>query len=444
MSHKRKKPPLELITAEVTHLNHEGRGIAHINGKTTFLFGALPGETVEFQYIHCHKQFDEGTVRAVLKPSHDRVTPKCAHFGICGGCALQHMSSGAQRAHKETILLEHFQHQANIQPEEILSPLIGDDWGYRRRARVSVRFVAKKNKVLVGFRERQSSFVADILQCETLHPSIGYRIHAFSELLMQLETKEKIAQLEIAIGDNTSAFIVRNLIPLSEADSEKIIAFTKTHNLRCYLQPGNEDSIYPLYPKDPEPLYYDIPSEKLRLYFQPSQFTQINQTINLQMIERAIQLLDLQKTDRVLDLFCGIGNFSLPIAKYVKEVIGVEGSEKAIEQAKINAEKNQINNTQFFTHDLTQPCEDTAWGKYHYDKILLDPARVGAKEVLENIPLWRPKRIVYVSCNPITLARDTKILLEQGYQLKKAGIMDMFPHTEHVEAIAVFICLPGR
>ncbi|MDP1573458.1 MAG: 23S rRNA (uracil(1939)-C(5))-methyltransferase RlmD [Coxiellaceae bacterium] len=435
---RRKKVPAEIAIADITHLSHEGRGIAHLSGKATFLFGGLPGENVHFRYTECKKQYDEGMVTAVANASPDRVTPKCQHFGVCGGCALQHLSPSAQRTHKENVLLEHFQHQANITPAEVLLPLQGDEWGYRRRARLSVRYVIKKDRVLVGFRERQSGFVADIQQCETLHPSIGYKLSAFSDVIMQMDAKRDIAQLEISIGDNASVFIVRHLAPLPPDDLDRLITFARVHELHCYLQPGNEDTIHPLYPENPDALYYEIPAENLRLYFQPSQFTQINQKINLQMIARAIDLLDCQKTDRVLDLFCGMGNFSLPIAKHVKEVLGVEGSEKAILQAKSNAEKNNIVNAQFFTHDLTKDCVDTAWGNLTFDKVLLDPARAGAKEILSNMTRWNPSRIVYVSCNPITLARDTKELLLLGYRLEKAGVMDMFPHTEHVEAIALF------
>jgi len=436
---RHKRIPTDSVTTQITHLNHEGRGVAHINGKATFLFGGLKGETVTFNYSDIHRQYDEGNVIEVLEKSEDRVTPLCQHFGVCGGCSLQHMHSNAQRAHKQSVLLEHFQHQANVQPKIMLEPLSGNPWEYRRRARLSVRYVPKKNAVLVGFRERSSRYVAHIIQCEILHPSVGKKIKALGELLMQCEMKSHIAQLEISVGDNATAVIVRNLVELPQTDLEKLIVFARDNHLQFYLQPKAPDSIYPLYPKNPEPLFYAIPNHKIKMHFQPTQFTQINQEINLQMIDRAIALLDLQKTDRVLDLFCGIGNFSLPLAKQCAEVIGVEGSKTAIEQAYINAADNHIQNTQFYTHDLSADLTPAAWSQQPFDKVLLDPPRAGAAELMPYFSTWKPHRIVYISCNPITLARDTKDLLELGYTLEKAGVMDMFPHTDHIEAIALFV-----
>ena len=435
----RKKIPTESVLTQISTLSHEGRGIAHLNGKTTFIFNALPGETVEFWYNALHRQFDEGIATTIVdNPSPNRVTPPCAHFGICGGCSLQHLSPTAQRAHKEKILLEHFQHQAQCHPLEILPPLIGHTLSYRRKARLSVRFVPKKNAVLVGFRERGSSFVAQIQQCEILHPSIGKKINALSELLMMCEKKSDIPQLEIAIGDTISAVIIRHLSELPQPDLEKLAQFARENNLHFYLQPSDTESIHPLYPENPDALFYDIPRHDIRMFFRPEQFTQINAEINLQMIDRALHFLELKKTDMVLDLFCGIGNFSLPIARYCKTVVGIEGSASAILQAKKNADSNNIGNAEFYMQDLSQDLKNADWSKRKYTKLLLDPARTGAKEVIPHVAHWQPERIVYISCNPITLARDTAELLALGYLLEKAGIMDMFPHTEHVEAMAVF------
>jgi 23S rRNA (uracil1939-C5)-methyltransferase len=436
---KYKKISTERFETQVTQLSHEGRGIAHVNGKTTFLFGGLPGETVQCRYSKLHRQYDEGTVVEVLEKSVDRVIPRCAHFGVCGGCSLQHLSPDAQRAHKQSVLLEHFQHQADCQPKEILPPLHGASWSYRRKARLSVRFVPKKEAVLVGFRERGTSYVAQIQQCEILHPSIGLKIKALSELFMQCDMKAHIAQLEIAIGDNATAIVLRHLAPLPQGDIDKLVTFAQNNQLHLYFQPGGADTVHPVYPENPDALFYDIPDFQIRMHFQPTHFTQINQEMNLKMLARAVDLLQLEKTDRVLDLFCGIGNFSLPIAKHCAEVIGVEGAESSIIQAKINAQENNITNTQFFTQDLAGDFQQAPWYQNTFDKILLDPPRVGAQEIIPHIKTWQPKRIVYVSCNPITLARDTKELLALGYELEKAGIMDMFPHTEHVEAIALFI-----
>lgn len=429
----------EIATALVTQLNHEGRGIAHINGKTTFIFGALPGETVQFHYTRCHAKLDEGNTISVLKPADNRATPLCQHFGICGGCSLQHLSPDAQRKHKQSVLLEHFQHQANCAPREILPPLFANAWGYRRRARLSVKWVEKKNAVLVGFRERNSNFVADIKQCETLHPSVGHQIKSISHCLMSLDNKSAIPQIEIAMGDNGTALIVRHLTSLSDLDKEKLIALATEKKYFLYLQPKGPDSIHCIYPEKPEILFYDIPSDTIRIFFKPGQFTQINQAINLQMIARAITLLELKSTDRVLDLFCGIGNFSLPIARHCQHVVGVEGSQEAIDQAAFNATFNQLANTTFHAADLSKDLDTQPWIHAQYHKILLDPPRAGAKELMPYITTWRPERIVYVSCNPITLARDAHHLLELGYDVEKAGVMDMFPHTEHIEAIAVFV-----
>ena len=436
---RHKRIPSEPVTAEVTQLSHEGRGITRINGKTTFVFGALTGETVQFKYTESHRQFDEGIVTEVLENrSPDRTIPPCAHFGVCGGCSLQHMTNDAQLKHKQKSVLEHFQHQANCQPEEILSPLLGNPLGYRRKARMSVRYVPKKEAVLVGFRERGTRYVALINQCEILHPSIGHKIKAFSELLMQLEKKSDIAQLEIAAGDTMTAVIIRHLSELPDHDIQLLISFAREHDLQFYLQPKGPETIHPLYPTNPEELFYTLPAHNIKMHFKPDQFTQINQEINVQMIDRAIELLDLKKSDRVLDLFCGIGNFSLPIAKYCEQVVGIEGSESSIIQAKKNALENNIVNAEFYTQDLIEDLKDAAWSKNKYEKVLLDPARAGAKEILSYMAAWKPERIVYVSCNPITLARDTADLIALGYTLEKAGIMDMFPHTEHVEAIALF------
>lgn len=439
MSKKQRKQriPQDTLTACVTQFSHEGRGIAQINGKTTFLFGALPNETVQFRYLRCHKQYDEGQVVSVEDASTDRVTPKCAHFNICSGCSLQHLSSESQIKHKQAVLLEHFAHQATCQPDIIASPIEGPLWGYRRKARLSVRDVHKKNKVLVGFREHDGRYVADISRCEVLHPSVGDKIELLSTLLMTLEMKAEIPQIEIAVGDNATVIIIRHLKPLPENDLQKLMSFSQQYQLQLYLQPGGAESIHPA--TADANLYYDIPAYQIRMHFQPTQFTQVNQDINLKMLDQAIDWLDLQNEDRILDLFCGIGNFSLPMAKRCKHVVGVEGSTDSIAQAIKNAAFNQISNTDFYVHDLTLPVDLTTWFNQRYDKILLDPPRAGAKELMPYIKHWSPKRIVYVSCNPITLARDTKYLLDLGYHLEKAGVMDMFPHTQHVEAMALFV-----
>lgn len=436
---RRKKITNDTFTTTINGLSHEGRGIAQIDGKTTFLFGALPNETVQFRYSKKRGTYDEGYVTKVIHASSERVDPKCPNFGVCGGCSLQHMKHDQQIKLKETALLELLKQQAGIEPKELLTPLVATPWGYRRKARIGVKHVPKKEKVLVGFRERSSSYITNMDICHTLHPSVGKEIAALSQLFMTLQTKDNIPQCEIAIGDDETAIILRHLVPLPEEDLNVLQYFFEKHHWRLYLQPAGIDSIHLYYPKSANPLLqYRLPKYNLIFEFHPVQFTQINTDINRQMIDRAIDLLALKPTDCVLDLFCGIGNFSLPIAKHCEKIIGVEGDASAVKQAGKNAALNHIENTSFYTADLFEPTDHHIWSQTHFDKILLDPPRSGAKEILENLPPWTPKKIVYVSCNPATLARDAGILRQQGYHLIKAGIMDMFPHTQHVEAMALF------
>jgi len=437
---RRKSISQEVFTATINSLSHEGRGIAQVDGKTTFLFGALPNETVQFRYSKKRGSYDEGYVTEVIQASSDRVEPKCPHFGICGGCSLQHMRHDKQIAHKEAAFLELLKQQTGIEPKELLTPLIAESpWGYRRKARIGVKHVLKKEKVLVGFRERNSPYITNMDICHTLHPNIGKEIAALSALFMTLQSKASIPQCEIAIGDDETAIILRHLVPLPTEDLDALQRFFEKRQWRLYLQASNIDSIQLYYPKTANPLLqYRLPKYDITLEFHPAQFTQINSDINRQMIDRAIELLALKPTDHVLDLFCGIGNFSLPIAKHCEKVIGVEGDQGTVEQAESNARFNKISNTAFHKANLFEPIEHHSWSQNRFDKILLDPPRSGAKEILEALPQWQPRQIVYVSCNPATLARDAGILQKQGYHLIKAGIMDMFPHTQHVEVMALF------
>jgi len=436
---QRKKCPDQKFTTTVTTLSHDGRGIAHMNGKTTFLFGALPEETVEFQYQNICSRYDEGKVVNVITPSPDRSSPRCQHYGICGGCSLQHVKPPIQIQNKLNAFLELMQ-QVGIHPAELLPAITGKIWGYRRKARLSIKFIRKKDKVLVGFRERNGRFVANLEHCETLHPSIGEKISAFSDAFYQLKIREHIPQMEIAVGETKTAIIIRHLVDFEPGDLELLCNFASKQNLQLYLQPKGPDSTHLYWPKDANPLLnYTLPEHKLSLQFHPNQFIQVNHDVNKKMIMRTLELLQLTSEDRVLDLFCGIGNFSLPIAKYSKQVVGVEGNLEAVQQATHNAKLNAIGNTEFFCTDLSQPPYNKNWAGQIYDKIILDPPRTGAKEVIDYLPSWKAKRIVYISCNPATLARDSKLLQEKGYTLEKAGVMDMFPHTQHVEAIALFI-----
>ncbi|MCH9743818.1 MAG: 23S rRNA (uracil(1939)-C(5))-methyltransferase RlmD [Gammaproteobacteria bacterium] len=435
----RKKKPQKTATLQISGLSHEGRGIAKEDGKITFVFGALTDETVNVLYTHSRGKFNEANTTEVISPASNRVTPACEYFGICGGCSLQHLKHEDQISHKQSTLQELLKHQANAEPQQWLDPITDKSLGYRRKARLSVRHVAGKQKVLVGFRERYSRFVANIDHCAILHPSIGEHLDDISAMLFTLEQRDHIPQIEVAVTDSVSALIIRHLTPLPEHDLEILKNFAIEFKLHIYLQPKGIDSIYLFQPeKDDDKLRYTLKQDKLTLAFHPAQFTQINHAINDKMIIQAINLLDLKPSDKVLDLFCGIGNFSLPAAKHSQFVTGVEGAKDAVEQAKENAVINNIDNTTFHTANLFEDCEHLPWATQRYDKLIIDPPRSGAEQILALLPHWQPDKIIYVSCNPATLARDTKQILAAGYQLTNTGIMDMFPHTQHVEAMALF------
>jgi 23S rRNA (uracil1939-C5)-methyltransferase len=431
---------MEKLKTPITALSHDGRGIAHINGKITFIENALPGETVSFTYTKRHNKYDEGRAVEIVTASADRAEPLCRHYGVCGGCSLQHMSSAAQLVLKQKMLLEQLQHFGGVQPETILPPLTGLLWGYRRKARLGVKYVAKKGGVLVGFREKNNRFLADLQSCEVLHVSIGHLIAELKTLISNLQAYKDIPQIEVAVDDDQSALIFRHMAPLETADQDKLIAFAKIHSLRLYLQPGGPQTVHLIWPENvSDKLSYRLPDYDLALTFQPTGFTQINTEINRQMVKQAIELLALKSTDRVLDLFCGIGNFTLPLARNCGEVIGVEGDADLVKQAQQNAEVNRIANAYFYQADLTADFAGAAWAKNSFHKIMLDPPRAGALEIAQNITRFKAERILYVSCNPATLARDAGELAQRGYRLVQAGIMDMFPHTQHVEAMALFV-----
>lgn len=417
-------------------LSHEGRGIAHINGKITFVFGALPAEQVEITYHNKRSKFDEASVVKILSPSEERVQPRCQFFGTCGGCSLQHMSQNAQVAFKEGVLLEQLLHFGKTKPEELLAPLIADPYGYRRKARYSVRFVKKKNKMLLGFRELfHPRFLAEITTCYVVHPILAGLIEPLQALMGTFENKEHIAQIEAAVGDNAAALVIRHLEAMPAADQQNLIEFAKTHRIWLFFQPKGYDSIHKVYPSDAEDeLTYEL-VDGLKLYFHPTDFTQINAGINRQMIAQALNLLDPQPGDTILDLFCGLGNFSLPLAQKGAHVIGIEGDEAMTKRAAKNAQKNNLN-IQFACHDLNK--NDSIQQLPKANKMLIDPPRSGACAVVEQADLSTVERLLYVSCNPATLARDAGILANRGFKLAKVGIMDMFTHTEHVEAMALF------
>ena len=429
---------MRFIEADITDLSHDGRGVAHVDGKAIFVTGALAGECVRVHVTRKHRHYDEAVVDEVLRASPDRVTPRCAHFGVCGGCALQHLEPAAQILAKQHVLLENLERIGKVSPQTVLAPLTDSPWGYRRKARLSVKFVEKKGRVLVGFREINGRYVADIQRCHVLHPAVGEHIADIAALIETLEAKRDIPQIEVAAGDDLVALIFRHLQPLSEHDSLALLEFGQRWQLGIYLQSGGIDSVTSLWPQDAH-LSFRLPDYAVELDFQPLDFIQVNAGMNQRMIAQTLGLLDPQPTDRVLDLFCGLGNFTLPLARRAAQVTGVEGEAGLVRRAAENAQRNGIDNAQFFSADLAADQRAAAWAKVDYDLLLLDPPRSGAAEVLEYLPRRGVRRVVYVSCHPASLARDAGTLVNQhGFTLRSAGVMDMFPHTAHVESIAWF------
>lgn len=426
------------IETDITDLSHDGRGVAHIAGKAVFVAGALAGERVRLRDLRRHRHYDEAAVEEVLRASPDRVAPRCKHFGVCGGCVLQHLDPAAQIAAKQRVLLENFERIGKVQPSAILPALSDSPWGYRRKARLSAKFVEKKGRMLVGFRETNGRYVADIERCEVLHPAVGERIAALTAMLESLDGKREIAQIEIAAGDNLIALVFRHLKPLSEADTRALIAFGQANDLAIFLQPGGIDSVAPLWPAGAQ-LNFELPAYDVTLDFRPLDFIQVNGGMNRRMIDHALALLAPRPDDRVLDLFCGLGNFTLPLARRSAQVTGVEGEAGLVQRARDNAAKNGIANATFHSADLTADQRATAWARADYELMLLDPPRSGADALLDYLPRKTTRRVVYVSCHPASLARDAGILVDRhGFGLKSAGVMDMFPHTAHVESIALF------
>ncbi|WP_456413005.1 23S rRNA (uracil(1939)-C(5))-methyltransferase RlmD [Thiolapillus sp.] len=436
---RKQKLPQDPVEAQIASLSHDGRGVARIDGKATFIHGALPDERVLFRYTGKRKSHDEGEVVAVLEASEQRVTPECAHFGLCGGCSLQHLRAAAQIQYKQQTLLDAFSRIGKIMPEEILPPLTNKTpWGYRRKARLGVKQVLKKGRVLVGFRERNASFVADMDSCEVLHPKIGRALGELSTLIGSLSIAARIPQIEVAMDDLRCVLIFRLLEPLTHADGEKLREFARHHDFIIYLQEGGPDTVKPL--DEEADLHYALPEFGLELYFQPTDFTQVNTGINRQMVGRVIDLLALEKQDQVLDLFCGVGNFTLPMATRAGRVTGVEGAEELVGRARDNARRNRLDNVSFHAANLYESLEHEPWLRQQFNKVLLDPPRSGAWEVLGHLPRMGAERIAYVSCYPGTLARDAAELVNKlGYRLVSAGVMDMFPHTAHVESVALFV-----
>jgi len=439
---KRKPLPSEPLEAVIESMTHDGRGLTHIDGKAVFVHGALPGERVRFRVQRIQRRYDEATVTEVLQPSPQRTEPRCPHFGLCGGCALQHMDADAQIAMKQQSLADVLQRIGRVEPEAWLEPLVAGRWGYRRKARLGVRWVAKKGRVLVGFRERRSAFIADLTHCAVLTPAVGERLLDLARLIEGLSIRERVPQIEVAQGDGPVVLVLRVLDPPSDADLGLLATFAAETGLHLYLQEGGTETIRPL-PGLGIDLYYSLPHHEVRIGFEPTDFTQVNLELNRRMVDRAMDLLDPQPDERVLDLFCGLGNFTLPIARRAASVVGIEGDAGLVSRARRNAERNGIGNCRFERADLygeLDPNPNLAdWRRARYDKALIDPPRTGALEVLDAIAETGVRRLVYVSCYPSTLARDAEHLVNRlGFRFAAAGVMDMFPHTAHVESMAVF------
>ena len=435
----------------VESLDLEGQGVAHnAEGKVVFIEGALPGEQVQVSVFRRKNQWEQATITAMRRESSQRVTPRCRYFGTCGGCKMQHLQAGAQLATKQRALEDGLWHLAKVKPDQVLRPIEGPAWGYRYRARLSVRFVAKKGKVLVGFHERKSSYVADMSSCEVLPPHLSALLPRLAELIGSMDQRDRLPQIEVAVGDAVVALVLRHLEPLTAGDVQRLREFASQHSVQWWLQPHNPASVHSLDAHDSE-LTYTLPEFGITMRFRPTDFTQVNHQINRTLVARAIRLLDPQPDERVIDWFCGLGNFTLPIATLAREVIGIEGSEPLVERSRENAVFNGLAaKTRFMASNLFEIDAPGLAALGPADKWLIDPPREGAFALAKALAdvaadsaaapgYTLPRRIVYVSCNPATLARDTGLLVHQaGYTLAAAGAVNMFPHTAHVESIAVF------
>jgi 23S rRNA (uracil1939-C5)-methyltransferase len=443
----------EWLTVE--SLDLEAQGVARkADGKVVFIEGALPGEEVSCSVGRRKNHWEQGVMTAMRRESAQRVRPACPHFGLhagaCGGCKMQHLHPQAQVAIKQRVLEDNLWHLAKVKPEQVVRPIEGPSWGYRHRARLSVRHVAKKGTVLVGFHERKSRYVADMQTCPVLPPGISALLMPLRRLIASMDQRDRLPQVEVALGDGISALVLRHLEPVSEADRARLSEFGARHGVQWWLQPKGPDSAHRL-DDDAGELAYTLPEFGLRLCYRPTDFTQVNAAINAVLVTRALRLLDVAQDQRVIDWFCGIGNFSLPLATRAARVLGIEGSEALVQRARDNARMNGLSaKTCFEARDLFTLSAADLIAHGSADKWLVDPPREGAfalvKAVAElraaPVPGWAPpRRIVYVSCNPATLARDAGLLVHQaGYRCASAGVVNMFPHTAHVESLAVFDC----
>jgi 23S rRNA (uracil1939-C5)-methyltransferase len=426
-------------TVEVVDLSHEGQGIARLDGRAVFVDGVLPGEVIDVQLLRQRKGIQEARLLKLVQASPDRVQARCQHYELCGGCIEQHLEPTRQLAIKQTQLLETLTRIGKVSPQAVLPPLQANVWNYRRRARLGARWVPEKQRTLVGFRERSNSKLAHLQRCEVLQAPLDALIEPLSAMLSRLSVRDRVPQVEAAVADNVTALVIRILDDLTPADLGIVHDFQSQHAVQIYLQREGYDSIKPLDPTTAQSLLYGLPEFKLTFEFLPNDFIQVNAALNQLMVSRALQLLEVDRRESVLDLFCGLGNFSLPLATQAASVLGIEGEASLVERARNNAVRNNLPNTEFLVANLFEDQRDSPWAKRKFDKVLLDPPRAGAREVLPLLPKCGAQRVVYISCHPGSLARDAGILVnELGYKLVSAGVLDMFPHTAHVESMAVF------
>ena len=433
----------EPLDVHIDSMSHEGRGIAHIDGKTVFVFAALEGEKVKIQIQQTRPKFDQATTLEVLEASSKRCQPKCDAFQVCGGCSLQHMGNDDQVEFKQQSLLEMMKH-AGVEVSEVMPALRSEHWGYRKKARLGVKFVRKKGRVLVGFRERSAPFLADMSRCEVLLPEVGHKLDLLADLVDSMDAKEYIPQIEVAADDEHVILVFRILKPITDGDRQRLQDFAIAHHFWVQLQPGGPETVVNLYPEEQQLFLKPVKEGPIKIAFDALDFIQVNSDINQQMVAQAIRNLDLQKDDQVLDLFCGLGNFTLPMAMEAAHVTAVEGDAAMVQRAKQSALDNQIENSSYHQADLFEPDLTDTWMKQRYDKILLDPPRSGAQEIAQQIDRFKASRIVYVSCQPSSLVRDSAIICQHGYRLIKLGVMDMFPQTAHIESMAVFETIKPR
>lgn len=431
--------PAEEI-ALVGGLTHEGEGVVR-GGKTVFVPGALPGERIRLRRTRRHRQHDEGELLEVLTPSPERVAPRCVHFGVCGGCVLQHFAPAAQLAAKEAELKSTLERVAHVAPSRWLAPISGPVWAYRRRARLGAKYVFRKGRVVVGFRERAAPYVADLAGCEVLASPAGALIAPLAAMLTELSIREHVPQIEVAVADNATALVLRVLTEPAEADLALLRQFADQHAVRLYLQPAGLESVRPLGDEAAGPLRYELRCFGLELEFSPTDFIQVNGPVNEALVARAAELLELTSAASVLDLYCGLGNFTLALAQKAQCAVGVEGEAQLVARARGNAARNSIVNAEFHQADLAAaPAADVPWLRRAYSHILLDPPRTGARAMLDTVARLAPERVLYISCHPGSLARDLMALVhEHGFRLEAAGVVDMFAHTAHVESLALLV-----